>query len=137
MRSVGEGREVDIGVIASLRTKERAARVIIREQDGVYSAQHVTGPTHNLLRLTLERGEAREFDVEVLPPVGSCRHHDGLTAQEVMPPIRAGVASANAALGTNFAVVHAEIVENDSRQPAVYEYITRKIVEETAKRLKG
>jgi len=52
----------------------------------------------------------------------------------VLPSIRAGVARANAALGTDFAVISAEIVENDSRQPAVYEYIAAKIIEQAALR---
>ena len=104
----------------------------ISERDGVFTAQHVTGPTHNLLRLTLARGEVRDFTVTVLPSVGSCRHHEGLTAGDVLPSIGAGVARANAALGTDFIVVSAEIVENDSRQPAVYEYIAAKIVEHAA-----
>ena len=104
----------------------------ISERDGVFTAQHVTGPTHNFLRLKLERGGAREFPVTVLPPSGSCKHHEGLTADEVLPSIRAGVARANAALGTDFAVISAEIVENDSRQPAIYEYIAAKIIEQAA-----
>jgi len=110
--------------------------MIISERDGIYSAQHVTGPTHNLLRLKLGRGTSEDFTVTVLPPpVGDCRHHEGLTSEEVLPFIRDGVAHANAVLGTDFAVLHAEIVENDSRQPAVYGYIARKIVEEAAKKL--
>jgi len=108
--------------------------VVISERDGLYSAQHVTGPTHNLLRLKLERGASREFGVVVLPPVGTFRAHAGLTAKDVVVPIRDGVARANSELGTDFAVLEAQIVEDDSPQPAVYEYIARKIVEEAARR---
>ncbi|MCW3835457.1 hypothetical protein ACFQ1E_07040 [Sphingomonas canadensis] len=103
--------------------------MIISERDGVYSAQHITGPTHNLLRMRLRNGADADFPVTVLPPVGDCRHHDGLKAEEVIPAIRAGVMKANTKLGTDFAVEHAEIVENDSRQPAVYELLARRIVE--------
>ena len=109
--------------------------MIISNRNGMYSAQHVTGPTHNLLRLKLERGTKADLTVSVLPPVGNCRHHDGLTSEEVLPFISAGIARANLELGTDFGAVHAEIVENDSRQPAVYEYIARKIIEEAAKQI--
>lgn len=67
------------------------------EQDGAFTAQNVTGPTHNMLRLTLGRGSPHEFVVTVLPAIGECRHHDGLTAEEVMPAIQSGLAGANAA----------------------------------------
>ena len=108
--------------------------MIITERDGVYSAHHYTGPTHNMLRLKLERGGVQDFKVTVLPPVGECRHHEGLNAEEMLPSIRAGVARANGTLGTDFTVVHAEIVENDNRLPALYEYIAGKIIEEAAKK---
>lgn len=104
----------------------------ISERDGFFHAQHITGPTHNLLRLKLARGAPRAFAVTVLPPVGDCRHHDGLTAEEVLPAIRQGLADANAALGTDFAVEAAEIVENDSRRRGIYEYLTYKIIEKAA-----
>ena len=104
----------------------------ITEQDGTFTAQHVTGPTHNMLRLTVGRGIPQAFAVTVLPPVGECRHHEGLTAEEVIPAIQAGLAYANAALNADFVVKAAEIVENDSRQDGIYEYLTRKIIEKAA-----
>jgi hypothetical protein len=109
----------------------------ISERDGFFAAQHITGPTHNLLRLKLRRGPRREFAVTVLPPVGECRHHEGLTAAEVIPAIQAGVESANAELRTDFAVEAAEIVENDSRQAGIYEYLTRRIIEKAAEKERG
>ena len=109
--------------------------MIVNERAGVYSAQHVTGPTHNLLRLKLVRGFQPDFDVSVLPPVGTCRHHEGLTADEVRPFIRSGVARANEMLGTDFGVAHAEVIENDSRPVVVYAFIARKIIEAAAGRL--
>ncbi len=108
--------------------------MIISEREGIYSAQHVTGPTHNLLRLKLERGAKDDLTILVLPPMGHSRQREPLKSEDVLPFIRAGIADANTILGTNFVAVHAEIVEDDSRQPAVYEYIARKIVEEAAKR---
>lgn len=107
--------------------------MIVSERDGLYSAQHVTGPTHNILQLKLGRGPARDFGVVVLPPVGTHRDHAGLTSEDVVVPIRDGVARANSELGTDFAVLEARIVEDDSPQPAVYEYIARKIIEEAAR----
>jgi len=104
----------------------------ITERDGTFTAQHVTGPTHNLLRLTVGRGSPQEFAVTVLPAVGECRHHDGLTAEEIIPAIRSGLADANAALKADYVIKAAEIVENDSRQSGIYEYLTRKIIEKAA-----
>ena len=101
----------------------------ITEQDGNFTAQHVTGPTHNMLRLTLGRGSPQEFAVTVLPAVGDCQHHEGLTAEEVMPAIQSGLADANAAFKADYIIKAAEIVENDSRQHGIYEHLTRKIIE--------
>jgi len=104
----------------------------ISEQDGTFTVRHVTGPTHNMLRLTVARGKPQEFVVTVLPPVGECRHHSGLTAQEVAPAIQAGLADANAVLKTDYVIMAAEIVENDSRREGIYEYLTWKIIERAA-----
>lgn len=104
----------------------------ITERDGIFTAQHVTGPTHNMLRLTIGRGSPQEFAVTVLPAVDECRHHDGLTAEEVMPATLSGLADANDALKADYVVKAAEIVDNDSRHRGIYEYLTRKIIERTA-----
>jgi len=104
----------------------------ITERDGTFTAQHITGPTHNMLRLTVGRGSPQDFVVTVLPPIGDCRHHEGLTSEEVIPAIQSGLAEANAALNTDYVIKAAEIVENDSRQRGIYEYLTRKIIEKAA-----
>ncbi|HEX8483822.1 hypothetical protein [Sphingomonas sp.] len=104
----------------------------ITEQDGTFTAQHVTGPTHNMLRLTLVRGSPQEFAVTVLPAIGECLHYEGLTAEEVLPAIQSGLADVNAALKADYVIKSAEIVENDSRQRGIYEYLTRKIIEKAA-----
>ena len=109
----------------------------ISERDGWFTVQHVTGPTHNMLRLKLERGRPREFVVTVLPPIGECSHHNGLTIEEVASSIKAGLADANATLKTDFIITGAEIVENDSRQRGIHEYLTRKIVERAAEGQQG
>lgn len=109
----------------------------ITEQNGTFTAQHVTGPTHNMLRLAVGQGNPQEFAVTVLPPIGECRHHEGLTAEEVIPAIQAGLADANAVLKADYIVKAAEIVENDSRRRGIYEYLTRKIIEKAAEAQRG
>lgn len=104
----------------------------ISENNGSYTAQHVTSPTHNMLRLKISRGRPQEFIVSVLPPIGECRHADGLTVEEIALAIRSGLADANAALNADYVVEAAAIVENDTRQRGVYEYLTRKIIEKAA-----
>jgi hypothetical protein len=104
----------------------------ISENDGTFTAQHVTGPTHNMLRLKIGRGKSQGFAVSVLPPIGPCRHDDGLTVDEIALAIEAGLADANAALNADYIVEAAAIVENDTRQRCIYEYMTRKIIEKAA-----
>lgn len=104
----------------------------ISQNDDTFTAQHVTGPTHNMLRLKIGRGTPREFVVSVLPAIGECRHAGGLTLEEIARAIEAGLADANAALNADYIVEAAAIVENDTRQRGIYEYLTLKIVEKAA-----
>jgi hypothetical protein len=104
----------------------------ISENNGTFTAQHVTGPTHNMLRLKIGRGTPQKFVVSVLPPIGECRHTGHLTVGEIALAIEAGLADANAALNADYIVEAAAIVENDTRQRGIYEYLTRKIVEQAA-----
>jgi hypothetical protein len=104
----------------------------ISENNGTFTAQHITGPTHNMLRLQIGRGAPRAFVVSVLPAIGECRHDDGLTVEEIASAIEAGLADANAALNSDYIVEGAAIVENDTRQRGIFEYLTRKIVEKAA-----
>lgn len=99
-------------------------------QDGdLYRGHHITGPTHNYLGLRVQpSGSIAE--VTVLPPVGECAHHEGLTGDEVRDWISEGVARANGELGTHYGVAYAEIVVNDSRRPEVYSELARRIVRE-------
>src|SRR5439155_10766729 len=81
-------------------------------QDGdLYRGTHITGPTHNYLGLRLQPSSGIAA-VTVLPPVGECRHHGGLAAEEVREWISGGVARANDELGTDYGVSYAEVVEN-------------------------
>lgn len=104
----------------------------VSENNGTFTAQHVTGPTHNMLRLKIGRGIPQEFAVTVLPPIGECHHTGGLSVEEGAAEIKAGLAGANDALGTDYTIEAAAIVENDTRQRGIYEYLTRKIVEKAA-----
>lgn len=104
----------------------------ISENDGTYTAQHVTGPTHNMLRLKIGRGKQQKFVVSVLPRIGESRHTGGLSVEEIALAIAAGLTDANAALNTDYVVEAAAIVENDTRQRGIYEYLTKKIVETAA-----
>ena len=107
-------------------------RMHISQNGGTFTAQHVTGPTHNLLRLKIARGAPQPFVVSVLPPVGECDHAGGLSLEEIALAIEAGLADANAALNADYIVEAAAIVEDDTRQRGIYECLTRKIVERAA-----
>ena len=99
-------------------------------QDGdLYRGSHITGPTHNYLGLRVE-ANVGVAEVTMLPPVGGCRHHDGLAADEVREWISEGIARANSELGTDYGVSYAEVVENDSRRPEVYSELARRIIRE-------
>jgi hypothetical protein len=103
--------------------------VHIVKNGALFTASHISGPTHNRLSLKLKSGLSSDpFIVTVLPPVGGCCHGNALTAEEMIPSIRAGVERANAELGRSFGVEHAEIVANDSRRPTVYEVLAHRIV---------
>lgn len=106
--------------------------MIISENNGTFTAQHVTGPTHNTLRLKLAHGPTRQFTITVLPPIGSCNHSGGLTVEEITSEIKAGLAASNAALFSDYVVDAAAVIENDTRQPGIFEYMTRKIIEKAA-----
>ena len=95
----------------------------------MFRGSHITGPTHNSLGMCVRKAlDQADFDVVVLPPVGTCRHHAGLNADEVKAWISEGVKRANHEVGTEYLVEYAEIVENDSPRPEVYTELARRIV---------
>ena len=95
----------------------------------LYQGSHIPGPSHNYLGLRL-RTTIGVSEVTVLPPVGECRHHDGLVGCEVREWISQGIARANDELGTTYGVSYAEVVANDSHRPEVYSELARRIVKE-------
>ena len=101
----------------------------VTKEGDFYRGSHISGPTHNFLRMRVASGTGRDsFEVTVLPPIGECRHHNGLSGPEVRDWVQEGVERANEELGTWYRVGYAEIVENDSRRPEVYVELARRIV---------
>jgi len=95
----------------------------------MFRGSHISGPTHNYLGMRLlHEGETSSFELKVLPPIGDCSHHEGLTSEEVRPWIVEGLTHANEELGTSYRIAYAEVVENDSRRPEVYVELARGIV---------
>lgn len=96
-----------------------------REGD-VFVGTHIPGPSHNMLKLRLERGRDRaDFTVtahEGQPVVARKGRLSPmpLVPDEVKTWIQEGIDRANHQLGTDYGVVHAEFVLDDSRRPDVY-----------------
>jgi hypothetical protein len=93
-----------------------------------FRGSHITGPTHNLLRMRVQTSPNESFDVRVLPPVGECSHGPSIGAEESRDWISVGVRRVNDELGTSYGVLEAEVVANDSRRPEVYAELARRII---------
>ncbi len=93
-----------------------------------YRGSHITGPTHNLLKMRIGPNRSQSFDVRVLPPIGTCSHGASIEAEEAYRWICAGVERANNELGTDYSVLEAEVLANDSRRPKVYVELARRII---------
>jgi hypothetical protein len=93
-----------------------------------YQGSHIPGPMHNTLRMRVQTGPHQSPVLRVLPAVGSCSHGAELRAEEVLEWISVGVERGNEALGTNYGIVEAEVIANDSRRPEVYAELARRIV---------
>lgn len=110
----------------ALSDKHRPMRI---SKDGdFFRGSHIPGPTHNLLKMQVQPVQNNGFNVRILPPVGGCSHGDHLTADETRDWISEGVDRANLELGTQYGVVEAEVVANDSRRPEVYAELARRII---------
>ncbi len=96
-----------------------------------YRGSHISGPTHNFLRMRLQMAPNASPSVKILPAVGSCSHGPELGAEEVLDWISVGVERANEELGTHYGISEAEVVANDNRRPEVYAELARRIVLET------
>lgn len=93
-----------------------------------YRGSHISGPTHNFLRMRVQPAPHENPVVTVLPAIGSCSHGAALEAGEALDWISVGVERANDELGTGFGISDAEVVANDSRRPDVYAELARRIV---------
>lgn len=93
-----------------------------------FQGSHIPGPTHNLLRMRVQSAPNPSFLVRVLPPVSGCSHGAPIDAEESRDWISVGVERANDQLGSNYGVIEAEVVANDSRRPEVYAELARRIV---------
>jgi hypothetical protein len=89
---------------------------------------HVTGPTHNLLGLQLVN-EPAEPEIEELIIPGPRL----LTSSDVQREVCAGVASANAELGSRFAARRIQFVPSDSAPAGIYRELAAAIVRHVAK----
>jgi hypothetical protein len=94
----------------------------------LYIASHITGPTHNLLKLRIKNEATVPLTIRVLPPIGECTHGDPLTSADVEHWIKVGVDHANRDLGTNYQADYAEIVANDTPRAEIYHPLARMIV---------
>lgn len=93
-----------------------------------YRGSHISGPTHNFLRMRLQTSPNASPSMRILPAVGGCSHGPELAAGEVLDWISVGVERANEELGTSYGISEAEAVANDNRRPEVYAELARRIV---------
>ena len=93
-----------------------------------FRGSHISGPMHNFLRMRVRPAHNGDFDVRVLPPVGSCSHGNSIDANEARDWISVGVGHANDELATSYGIIEAEVVANDSRRPEVYAELARRII---------
>jgi hypothetical protein len=100
----------------------------VTKDNDFFRGSHISGPTHNLLRMRVLPAQNDRSVVRVLAPVGDCSHGDPIDAEETRDWISVGVDRANDELGTSYGVVEAEVVANDSRRPEVYAELARRII---------
>jgi len=94
----------------------------------VVRGSHISGPTHNALVLTIDRGApSDQFEVSVVPREPLCCGPP-LTAELVRPWIVEGVRMACDELKARYTVTMAEIVENDTPRQHVYVAMARHMI---------
>lgn len=94
-----------------------------------YQAITITGPTHNLLALKLDESTSQEPLVERLSVSNEAPLID---ADDVQKQVLAGVADANAQLGTQYGVAALRFVTTDTPSPIIYRSLAKVIVEQLA-----
>ena len=93
------------------------------------AATHISGITHNLLKIRLtDSDQEAVVDCERLPANGTCRHKP-IDEQALVEFVLSGVKQANEKLGTSYRVTHIQYVENDTPPESKYGYLAARIVE--------
>jgi len=94
-----------------------------------YSISRITGPTHNLLRI-------RFGDQDIEPTIdkiaGDIYAPTGLVAEDIRHEVIAGVAEANATLGTSYFARAIGYVPSDTPPVSIYRYLAKSLVEHLA-----
>lgn len=88
----------------------------------------ITGATHNLLQVRLQRAAQGTPVCERLAPVGPAAHK-ALSESVIITSVVAGVALANVRRGSGYAVTHIRYVPDDSGPEAIYSELACGIVE--------
>jgi len=99
--------------------------------DGFLYVSRITGPTHNLLQLKLSKVPPSALRCDELHATGAC-NQGKLDAAKIQEAVKLGVASANAALGTEFYAFHIRYVANDSGPERVYGLLAEVLVSKVA-----
>jgi len=86
----------------------------------------ITGVTHNLLQIRLDRNACRPT-CERLPPTGGCKHKP-LDEDALVRYVLQGVAEANNELGTDYSVADIRYVENDTPPETAYRFMAISII---------
>jgi hypothetical protein len=98
-------------------------------QSGEYlGVVRITGPTHNLLQVRLQRAVQGTPVCERLPPVGPAVRK-ALSESAIMASVLAGVALANERRGSGYAVTHIRYMPDDSGPESMYCELACGIVE--------
>jgi hypothetical protein len=89
---------------------------------------HISGITHNLLKIKVSQLDQGELICDRLPATGSCRHKP-LDEYALVQSVQEGIAQANEKLGTSYTVSYIQYVENDTPPESIYAFMAMRIVE--------
>jgi hypothetical protein len=106
----------------------RDGNMNIKIEGDKFKKSHVTGPRHNFLSLSLERGELN-FNF-VLKDLNLDSKRIILSNEEVREQVINGLDQINKELGTNYTVTIAEFFSNDSFLNDIYTRLTFDIINE-------